>query len=164
MNQGVTAFSRLVVYLMALGAVSVCVILLPELARESLVEDPANPLVTYLFLAGAYALFIPFFVAVYQLHKLLGLIDTDQAFSSQSVKALQNIKICANIFSGIIVLGAVTGLIIARAADPTEDVTAIVTLGFIFTFASSVIATLAAVIERLLQDAIEMKSENDLTV
>lgn len=164
MNQNVTAFSRLVVYLMALGAIAVCVILLPELARESLVEDPANPLVTYLFLAGSYALFVPFFVAIYQLYKLLGYIDTDQAFSSESVKALQNIKICANIFSGMIVLGAVVGLVVARMADPTEDVTPIVTLGFIFTLTSSVIATLAAIIQRLLQDAINMKSENDLTV
>lgn len=31
-------------------------------------------------------------------------------------------------------------------------------------FASSVIATFAAVLQRLLQDAIDIKSENDLTV
>jgi hypothetical protein len=37
-------------------------------------------------------------------------------------------------------------------------------LGIIATFASIVIATAAAVFERVLQNAVDIKSENDLTV
>ena len=64
----------------------------------------------------------------------------------------------------MIVIGAITVIIVARAADPREDVAHIVTIGFIFTFASSIVATFAAVLKRLLQDAINIKSENDLIV
>jgi hypothetical protein len=39
-----------------------------------------------------------------------------------------------------------------------------VVMGVLVIFGSIVIATLAAVSERLLQDAVDMKSENDLTV
>jgi hypothetical protein len=36
--------------------------------------------------------------------------------------------------------------------------------GFIIAFASTVIATFAAVLEKLLKDAIEIKTDNDLTI
>ena len=37
-------------------------------------------------------------------------------------------------------------------------------MGILITFASTVIATAAAMFERILRSAVEMKSENDLTV
>jgi hypothetical protein len=43
------------------------------------------------------------------------------------------------------------------AAGPTA-------LGFIISFASIVIATTAAIFQRLLQNAVDIKSENDFTV
>ncbi|EUJ36458.1 hypothetical protein PWEIH_13330 [Listeria weihenstephanensis FSL R9-0317] len=48
-------------------------------------------------------------------------------------------------------------------ADKT-DAPGIMIIGLILTFASIVIATFAAVLQRLLQEAISIKSENDLTV
>lgn len=44
-----------------------------------------------------------------------------------------------------------------------EDITGIFMLALIRILASSVVATFAAVLQRLLQDAIDIKSENDLT-
>jgi hypothetical protein len=45
-----------------------------------------------------------------------------------------------------------------------DDITHIITLGGIGAFASSVIAVFAALLQKLLKNAIEIKKENDLTV
>ena len=47
------------------------------------------------FLAYAYTASIAFFVALYQVFKLLGYIGRDDVFSQRSVKALRVIKYCA---------------------------------------------------------------------
>jgi hypothetical protein len=163
MKNGLTFITRGVIYLMAFAVIVVCLILLPELAREEAVGK-ANPPQAFPFLIAAWALSIPIFIALKQTLKLLGYIDTNKAFSKLSVKALQNIKTCAIVFNILIIAGAITVIISARSIDPGEDITPVVTLGFIFTFTSSVIATFIAVLQRLLQDAIDIKSENDLTV
>jgi len=49
--------------------------------------------------------------------------------------------------------------LIARKVDPPIGI-----LGFIIIFASLIIAVFAAILQRLLQEAITIKSENDLTV
>ncbi|MGV2488281.1 UNVERIFIED_CONTAM: DUF2975 domain-containing protein, partial [Bacillus mycoides] len=45
-----------------------------------------------------------------------------------------------------------------------DDAPGIIILGMLLIFASMVIAVFAAVLQRLLKDAIDIKSENDLTV
>ena len=162
-NRVLTIITRGVVYLAAVAVLAILAILLPELAREEAVGK-ANPPTSWPYLVGAWVLSIPIFTALHQTLKLLSYIDAHKAFSDLSVKALQNIKICAIIFAALIVLGAITVIVIARIANPTEDVTHIVMIGFLFTFASSIIATFTAVMHRLLKDAIDMKSENDLIV
>ena len=164
MKQGSTIFARAVIYLVGIAALAVLIILLPELAREEAVGKPFNPFVTFGFFAVAYLLSVPFFVGLYQAHKLLQYIDKNKAFSHQSIKALQNIKICAIVFSVLIIFAVVAGIIIARSIDPREDVTFMVPLGFMFTFVSAVIAVFVAVLQKLLTDAVAMKSENDLIV
>jgi hypothetical protein len=160
---GLTFMTRGVIYLMALAVFSVCAILLPELAREEAVGKATPPLV-WPFLLGAWILSIPIYFALHQTHTLLGFVDQNKAFSPLAVKALQNIKIAAIVWSIMIALGAIIVLFVAQTANPTEDVTFIVPVGLMFTFTSWVIATFAAVLQRLLQDAIAMKTENDLTV
>lgn len=164
MKQGPTLFARGIVYLMGFAALAVCLILLPELAREEAAANPGGTRQTIPFFVAAYVLTIPFFIALYQVLKLLRYIDEGTAFSAQAVYALKNIKTCAITFSALVVVATVGGISWAQVIDPTEDVTGFVTLGFIFTFISSVIATFAAVLQRLLRDAIAMKAENDLTV
>ena len=48
--------------------------------------------------------------------------------------------------------------------DTGDDPAGFIAMCIVTTFISIVIATAAAVFERLLQSAVEMKSENDLTV
>lgn len=42
-----------------------------------------------------------------------------------------------------------------------EDITGIISLGFMLTFASSVIATFAAVLQRLVKEIVDIISENE---
>ena len=164
MKHGSTIFARGVLYFAGFAALAVCTILLPELAREEALGKPTNTLLTNLFLVGAYILALPFFIALYQTHKLLNFIDQNKAFSNRSVQALQKIKICAIVFSILIVVAAITGISLARSADPTEDITFMITLGFLFTLVSSVVAVFVAVLQKLVTDAVALKSENDLIV
>jgi len=73
---------------------------------------------------------------------------------------MKNIKYCAVTFSGIIVLG----ILYIRLSAIDDDPAGVTALGIFTTFASIVIATAAAIFERLLQNAVDIKSENDLTV
>jgi len=113
------------------------------------------------FLACAYIGSIPFFVALYQTFTLLRYIGKNKVFSARSVKALRTIKYCALIIIGFVAAGEAYLFIVQRSKD---DIAGGVAIGFFIIFASVVIATTAAVFEKLLQTAVEMKSENDLTV
>lgn len=164
MNNRSILFARGVVYLAGIAALAVCFILLPELVREESVEKPINPYLTYAFFGGAYILATPFFVALYQTLKFLKYIEENKVFSPQSIKTLQDIKTCTIVFAVLIVVAVIVGISLARSVDPGEDVTFIVAFGFIFVFVSSVIAVFVAVLQKLLVEAVTLKSENDLIV
>jgi len=115
-----------------------------------------DPFIVYMYVAS-----IPFFVALYQAFKLLGYIGENKVFSLNSVKALRTIKYCAITGIGFIVVGEVCLIITQHGKD---DMAGPIALGIFTTFVSIVIATAAAVFEKLLQKAVDIKSENDLTV
>jgi hypothetical protein len=159
-----TLFAKGVAYLVGIAALAVCFILLPELAREEMVGKPASADITLPFLTVAYILATPFFVALYQTLKLLHFIDVNKIFSHQSIKVLQNIKICAIVFSIFMVIVVIFLFVWARGVDPREDTPPFVLFGFILTFVSGVIAVFVALLQKLLADAVALKSENDLIV
>ncbi|HVY91134.1 MAG TPA: DUF2975 domain-containing protein [Bryobacteraceae bacterium] len=111
------------------------------------------------FLAFAYIASIPFFVALYHAFNVLGYIRRNETFSPATVKALRTIKYCA---LGVIGFVAVSLLFLFTADQ--DDRPAGVFMRLLITFFSTVIATAAAVFERILQSAVDIKSENDLTV
>ena len=112
------------------------------------------------FLAYAYTGSIAFFVALYQAFRVLGYVRQDKTFSQTTVNALRIIKYCAFTIIGF-VLGAVAYLMMIR---PDDDIAGGVFIGILITFGATVIATAAAVFEKTLQTAVDIKSENDLTV
>ena len=112
------------------------------------------------FLAYAYIASISFFVALYQAFKLLGYIGRNEVFSERSVRALRTIQYCALSLVGFIV-PAEAYLFIVR---PGDDIAGGVFMGILISFISIVVGTAAAVFERILQNAVDIKSENDLTV
>lgn len=114
------------------------------------------------FLAYAYIASISFFVALYQAFKLLGYVGRNEVLSQASVKALRTIKFCAMILVAFIVGAEGYFFIIQRRVE--EDIAGGIIMGLVMIFISVVVATAAAVFERTLQSAVDIKSENDLTV
>ena len=114
------------------------------------------------FLAYTYTGSIAFFAALYQVIKLLGYVGRNEVFSQRSVKALRAIKYCALTLVAFLFGAEAYFNIVQRAKG--EDIAGGVMMGFFLIFVSGVIATVAAVFERLLQRAVEMRSTNDFTV
>jgi hypothetical protein len=154
MTLGSTHILRGVVILLGLLVLALCLIALPA----GIASD--NTGYYWPILAGLYVPAIPFFYALHQTLKLLRYIDKNKAFSKLSVSALKNIKNCGLIISGLFTLGMPY---IFYAAD-RDDAPGVVLIGFIIIGASFVIATSAAVFQRLVQNAVDIKEENDLTV
>jgi len=153
-----TIFLKIAVALIGIPVLALCILGLPWLANNPVSPDYAH--ILYPILIGMYVSVIPFFVALYQAFKLLIYIDNNQAFSELSVKALKNIKFCAMTISG---LYAVIMPFVFLVAD-LDDAPGLIIFGMVPIFASMVIAVFAAVLQKLLKNAIDIKSENDLTI
>ena len=111
------------------------------------------------FLAYAYIASIPFFVALYQAFKVLGYAGQNKVFSQAAVKALRTIKYCAMAIIGFVAVGEIFIML-----GNSDDRAGGVFMGILITFGSIVIATATAMFERILQNAVDIKSENELTV
>ena len=111
------------------------------------------------FLAYAYMASIPFFVVLYQAFKALGYVGQNKVFLQPAVKALRTIKYCAIVIIGFVAVGEIFIML-----GNSDDRAGGVFMGILITFGSIVIVTAAAMFERNLQNAIDMKSENDLMV
>ena len=113
------------------------------------------------FILYGYASSIVFFVALYKAFKLLGYIGQNKLFSPNSVRTLRGIKYCAVIFCILIVMA---GLYIRIFHNEDDDPAGFLAMCIVVTFISIAVATAVAVLEKLLQNAVDMKSENDLTI
>lgn len=111
-------------------------------------------------LLGLLVTITAFITALYQATKLLNYIDKNKAFSAPSVKALHVIKYCGFIFGAVYACG----LPIVYQLAQLTDAPGVMVIGLGFTVGPLVIAVFAGVAEKLLQSAIDLKSENDLTV
>ncbi|OAS82189.1 MULTISPECIES: DUF2975 domain-containing protein [Metabacillus] len=160
MKRGSTIFLKIAVFLIGTPVLALCIFGLPILAKEAAETNSEFAYVLYGILIVMYVSAIPFFVALYQAFKLLSYIDKNKAFSEISVKALKNIKFCAITISCLYVVGMPFFFIFAEL----DDAPGVILIGMVFIFAPIVIAVFAAVLQRLLQEAINIKSENDLTV
>jgi len=159
MKRGSTTFLRVVVVLIGIVALAIMIrfpLTEGRAANLDLFSIYADPFILYGYVAS-----IAFFVALYQAFKLLGYIGQNKVFSLNSVKALRTIKYCAITLSISIVMAALY-IRIFHAKD--DDPAGFIAIAILATFTSIVIATAAAVFERTLQSAVDIKSENDLTV
>jgi hypothetical protein len=157
MNRGSTIFLRVVISLIAIAALAVCIFPLPRMVAQEAAKTPDTAYLIYLFLVCAYILSIPFFVALYQAFKLLIYVDRNEAFSELSVKALRQIKYCAITIGTLMVAGIAA--LMALSFGKGEDIAGMVAMGLLMTFASSVVAAVAAVLQRQVQKAIDLKKE-----
>ncbi|WP_453993655.1 DUF2975 domain-containing protein [Bacillus nitroreducens] len=158
MKVGSTQFLRLAVILMGIPVLAIGIFGLVYLPSH-----PANPDFAHLLypiVIVMYVSVIPYFGALIQSFKLLNLIDKNEAFSQMSVNALKKIKYFAITISGLYVIAVPFVIQLAEL----DDAPGLTIVGLVPILASLVIAVFAAVLQRLLQEAINIKSENDLTV
>jgi DUF2975 family protein len=154
MKRGSTLILRGVIILIGVIVLATCIFALPEGIRTDEVGGYRW------ILLGLYVPAVPFFIALYQTMKLLNYIDKNNAFSGLSIRALKTIKYCAITISLLFAAGMPY---IYTVAD-RDDAPGVILLGLIVVFASGVIATAAAVLQQLVRSAVDIKSENDLTV
>ena len=158
MKHSSTLFLKIAVFLIGTPVLALCIFGVPWLVNNPVNPDYAH--ILYPILIGMCVSVIPFYIALYKAFTLLSYIDKNKAFSQMSVKALKNIKYCAITISILYVVMMPFVYLVAEK----DDAPGLIIMGMVPIFASMVIAVFAAVLQRLLQEAIDIKSENDLTV
>ncbi|MBW7944684.1 DUF2975 domain-containing protein [Patescibacteria group bacterium] len=158
MKRGSTLFLKVVILVIALGVLA-GLLWFPQTEGVAqnldLVSIYTNPFIVYVYIGS-----IPFFVGLYQAFKLLNLIEANKAFSQGAVNTLRNMKLASLSLIGFIALALLYIRFFAQGDDPAGPTM----LGIIVSFAVAVIGTAAAVFQKLFQNAVDLKSENDLTV
>jgi hypothetical protein len=153
-----TLFLKVAVIFIGIPILGLCILGLPWLANNPVNPDYAH--ILYPIVIGMYVSAIPFYIALYQAFKIISYIDKNNAFSELSVKALKNIKYCAITISTLYVVMLPFVYLVAEK----DDAPGLIIIGMVPIFASTVIAVFAAVLQKLLKNAIDIKSENDFTV
>jgi len=110
------------------------------------------------FILYGYAASIAFFIALYKAFKLLGYIGQNKVFSLNSVKTLRSIKHCAIVLSILIVTA---GIYIRVFHAKDDDPAGFLAICILTTFVSIVVATAVAVFEKILQNGMDIKAENE---
>ena len=149
-----TLFLKLVIICMALIVLAIIGIALPY---EMINNGVGSFLFFFVFL---YLTAIPFYIALYQGWKLLSYINSNTAFSGNSVKALKIVKYCGAIMF-VLYLACYPWMYITADLD---DAPGILLIWAVICGAPLVISVFAALLEMVLQNVISIKSENDLTV
>jgi len=159
MKKGSTIFLRAVIVLIGVVAVVVMIRFPMTEGRAvnlDLLSIYSDPFIIYGYLAS-----IPFFIALYQGYKLLVNIGENNVFSPSSIKALKNIKYSGIIQSVLIVLAGVYIRIFHAEGDDPAGFIAICIVAILI---SIIVAVSAAVFEKTVQSAVDLKTENNLTV
>lgn len=148
MKKGLTVFLQLVVTALGIGIFTL-MLWMPQLEGRNVNATLFEIYFKDPFLAYAYLGSIPFFVALYQIVKVLGYAGQNELSSPAAFKALKTIKISALTTAGAIV-GADIFLMIAAHSNG-EDAAGAIMLGIIATFICIVIAVAASMYGRVLQ-------------
>lgn len=159
MKRSSTIFLQVVIVLIGIGALA---LLLWEPHLEGRNAHATNFEIYFKdpFLVLVYIGSIPFFVALYQAFRVLGYAGQNKIFSQAAVNALRTIKYCALATIGFVVIEE----IFIMLNHGSDDAAGGVFIGILITFGSIIFAAAAAMLERILQNAVDIKSENDLTV
>jgi hypothetical protein len=152
-----TIFLQVVIVLIGIGALAF-MLWEPHVeganVHATLFQTYFNSFVVYAFIGST-----PFFTALYHAFKVLGHVRQNKTFSQATVNSLRIIKYCA-----LALIGFVAVSVIFMIGGDREDRPAGLFMRILVTFPSIIVATAAAISERILQNAVDIKSENDLTV
>lgn len=156
-----TLFLKAVLVVIGIAVLALTIFAFANIWVGAAAEWPDFTYVIYPGLLGIFLTVIPFLFALFQAFKLLQYIDKNNAFSDLSIKALRYIKYSAVTMT---VLYMVAIMPIAFIVAHLDDAPGAVPIAAAFACTPLVVATFAAVLQKLIQSGLDLKSENDLTV
>ena len=155
-----TMFLKIAVIMLGIPVAALSVLLLPWIARDAAQSSIRMAYVIYGILILMYISVVPFFAALYQGFRLLGYIDSNKAFSELSLKSIQKIRSCAAAISIIYLFAMPLFYIVAEI----DDAPGVILVGMILVFAPLTVTVFAAILKKLLKNAIDLKNDNELTI
>ena len=155
-----TMILKIAVIMLGIHVAALSVLLLPWIARDAAQSSIRMAYVIYGILILMYISVVPFFAALYQGFRLLGYIDSNKAFSELSLKSIQKIRSCAAAISIIYLFAMPLFYIVAEI----DDAPGVILVGMIFVFAPLTVTVFAAILKKLLKNAIDLKNDNELTI
>lgn len=157
-KQGSIIFLKVIISLIGIGVFALCIYLFPGMAIRDVKVHPGDYSL-YPILGFAYGCCIAFSAALYQGFKLLTYIERSNAFSELSLKALKVIKKSALTTIFLMVLGIVYLKVHAKLTG--DDPAGPISLSIICILATSIITAIVDVLQKLLKNLLDTKSEND---
>ena len=155
-----TLILKIAVVMLGIPVAALSVLLLPWIAKDASESSIRMAYVIYGILILMYISVVPFFAALYQGFRLLGYIDSNKAFSELSLKSIQKIRSCAAAISIIYLFAMPLFYIVAEI----DDAPGVILVGMIFVFAPLTVTVFAAILKKLLKNAIDLKNDNELTI
>jgi hypothetical protein len=160
-EKGSTLFLKLTLMVMGAAALALLIFALPELYEGALRGFPYAQNAILVIVFTLYVFSIAYYVVLWQAWKILVLIDKNKGFSTETLKSLSKIKWASISATLILMIGFVPFLFPIAEID---DAPGLLLYGFIFACIPLVVAVFAAILEKLFQNAMELKSENELTI
>jgi len=149
-----TIFLKLILYVLSLGAISLSAFLILNTIKLDLVGG-YKPI-----LIGVSISMLPFLFIFYQSLLLLNLIDKNQSLTEYSVNALKNIKWTSLLISLLYLVGSPYVFIVAEK----DDAPGVVALNMLLVIGPFTVGVFASILQKLLINAIDYKSETELTI
>ena len=155
-----TMILKIAVIMLGIPVAALSVLLLPWIARDAAQSSIRMAYVIYGILILMYISVVPFFAALYQGFRLLGYIGSNKAFSALSLNSILKSRSYAAAISIIYLLAMPLFYIVAEI----DDAPGVILVGMIFVFAPLTVTVFAAILKKLLKNAIDLKNDNELTI
>ncbi len=155
-----TLFLKSVLVVIGLAVLALVAFSFRTLWNDLLVAWEIPEVVRKTGIIGVYASAIPFLYALSRAFVLLQLIDRSDAFSESSVKALSDIKHCAIAMTVCYAFALPLSYMVAEI----DDAPGLILIATAIAGAPLIVATFAAVLQKLIRSGVDLKTENELTV
>lgn len=157
---GSTIFLRIAVSAVGLGVLALCVYLLPIMWTETYREWPQHGYAVRAVVVAMYVSTVPFYLGIYKGWRILDVIDAGKAFSTHAAAALRIISYSAASISFVYTLSLPFFYIWAQHVDAPG----LMVIGMFLVGMPLIISVVVGILQRLLIEAVNIKSENELTV
>lgn len=159
-KQGSTVFLRLAASAIAIGVLVICVFLLPKIWIYAPDEYPGYAYAAQAIVIAMYIAAVPFYYGIYKGWQVLDAIDSDKVFSKKPVRALKVIAYLAAFISFIYTLSLPFFYVWAD----NDDAPGLMVIGLFLVGMPLIVSVAIGLLHRILAEATNIKSENDLTV